>query len=550
MYAIYDYLSGKLSPRKFYGATPMKKSYLVTPIVFCLGLVSSPASAATPIFLQKISFEKLQNSYQIVLSKNQLTSSSTSLANALHLVSQHTDTKRITHKRLQQKYKGFPVFGGYAIVHGSQTMNGIVYDGLKAELGEPDVSFVDNAEHALGNFKEQYSTNPISEATAVPMVYIDENHQAFWAYKLSLLVTPLRGGPARPTTIVDAKTMKLLEQWDDLKTASAIVQAMGYGGNAKTGKYLYSKELPFLTITRDDTTSECSLENSDVKVVDMLHLMSGPKSTMQFDCPQSELAESNTYWTGYLGNGYDRKNGAYSPSNDALYAGQVIKDLYKKWYDVEVLSKLNKPMPLIMRVQYGSGYENAYWDSKQLTFGDGGRMMYPLVSVGIGAHEVSHGFTEQHSNLQYFGQSGGMNEAFSDMAAQAAEEYSNGKSSWLIGTEIMKESSGITALRFLEQPSKDGSSIDSADQYHKGIDVHHSSGVYNHFFYILAHQTGWNVKDAFHVMVKANMDYWTPYTTFNEGACGVLSAAKDLDFSDDAIKYAFDQVSVNYSKCA
>jgi pseudolysin len=528
----------------------MKKNHVVTPVVFCLGFVSFPASAATPIFLQKTSFEQLQNSYQIVLSKNQLTSSSTKLPNALHLIGQHTDTNLITHKRLQQKYKGFPVFGGYAIIHGAQTMNGVVYDGLNADIGEPDASFVDNADHALGQFKEQYSTNPISEATAVPMVYIDEKHQAFWAYKVSLLVTPLIGGPARPTAILDAKTMKPFEQWNDLKTAGSIVQGMGYGGNAKTGKYLYAKELPFLTITRDDATSVCSMENTDVKVVDMLHLMTGPKSAMQFDCLQSELAASNTFWTGMLGNGYDRKNGGYSPSNDALYAGQVIKDLYKKWYDVEVLTKLNKPMPLIMRVHYGSGYENAYWDSKQMTFGDGGRMMYPLVSVGIGAHEVSHGFTEQHSNLQYFGQSGGMNEAFSDMAAQAAEYYSNGTSSWLIGAEIMKEASGWTALRFLELPSKDGASIDSADQYHKGIDVHHSSGVYNRFFYILAHQAGWSVKDAFHVMVKANMDYWTPYTTFNEGACGVLSAAEDLGLADEAIKYAFEQVSVNYSKCA
>jgi pseudolysin len=207
-------------------------------------------------------------------------------------------------------------------------------------------------------------------------------------------------------------------------------------------------------------------------------------------------------------------------------------------------------MQLVMRVHYGDGYENAYWDGKQMTFGDGENMMYPLVSLGVGAHEISHGFTEQHSGLEYYGQSGGMNEAFSDMAAQAAEYYSAGKSSWQIGPEIMKEDSGYDALRYMDKPSRDGSSIDSADEYYGGLDVHYSSGVYNHLFYSLATQEGWNVRKAFDVMVKANMDYWTPYTDFEEGGCGVLSAAKDLDFSLDAVKTSLKAVNINYQSCA
>ena len=52
-------------------------------------------------------------------------------------------------------------------------------------------------------------------------------------------------------------------------------------------------------------------------------------------------------------------------------------------------------------------------------------------------------------------QSGGMNEAFSDMAAQAAEVYAYGvgKNSWQIGPEIFKEKN--KALRYMDMPSKD-----------------------------------------------------------------------------------------------
>ena len=224
--------------------------------------------------------------------------------------------------------------------------------------------------------------------------------------------------------------------------------------------------------------------------------------------------------------------------------------MYSEWYNLHVLTVDEKPMKLVMRVHYGEGYENAYWDGEQMTFGDGDTMLYPLVSLGIGAHEISHGFTEQHANLEYFGQSGGMNESFSDMAAQTAEYFSVGKSSWAIGSEVMKEDSGYVALRFMDEPSRDGRSIDSADQYLEGMDVHYTSGVYNRLFYLLAHQPQWDVKQAFHVMVKANMDYWTPYSTFDEGSCGVINAAKDLGYSIDDVKQVLDEVAINYQACS
>ena len=283
----------------------------------------------------------------------------------------------------------------------------------------------------------------------------------------------------------------------------------------------------------------------------MLHKYSSKNAAMKFSCAKDIGDQSNaTFYTGYHEDGYDKDNGAASPTNDALYAGYVIKHMYHDWYGIEVLTKSDgSPMKLVMRVHYGDGYENAYWDGKQMTFGDGDTMMYPLVSLGVGGHEISHGFTEQHSGLEYFGQSGGLNESFSDMAAQAAEFYSAGKSSWQIGPEIMKEDSGYDALRYMDKPSRDGESIDTADDYYGGLDVHYSSGVYNHLFYILSNQPDWDIRKSFDVMVKANMDYWTPYASFDEAGCGVISAAKDLGFSIEDVKKSLTEVAVDYQKC-
>ncbi|WP_298626776.1 zinc metalloprotease ProA [uncultured Legionella sp.] len=540
----------------------MHPNYYLSPLAVALALgIASPVKAAEPVLLQKASIADVKQKFQ--LSVPGIMKGAAVSTDSLEFVKQRTDNNKVTHVRMQQQYAGFPVFGGYAIMHSMNSakmlanakagvkMNGVVYQGLQAELGQPKASFVKNASVALQQFKTKYANKRISEEQVTPMVYIDEKHHAHWAYKVSVFVSHDDRIPERATAILDAETNKPFVQWDDVKTERVAAKGMGFGGNRKIGEYQFGKDLPLLDLSRDNDAELCFMENDNVKVVDMQHKYYSKNKPMEFSCKSVLGNQSNIYFTGYSADGYDRDNGAASPTNDALYAGYVIKHLYHDWYGIEALTKRDgTPMQLVMRVHYGYGYENAYWDGKQMTFGDGDTMMYPLVSLGVGSHEVSHGFTEQHSALEYFGQSGGMNESFSDMAAQAAEFYSVGKNSWQIGSEIMKEDSGYEALRYMDKPSKDGMSIDVADDYYGGLDVHYSSGVFNHLFYILANQTDWNVRKAFDVMVKANMDYWTPYSTFDEGGCGVLSAAKDLGYSLDDVKKSLSEVTINYQSCS
>lgn len=536
----------------------MHPNYYLSPIVVALALgMASPVKAAEPLPLHQLSIDQLKQKFQLALPG---VMSGTAISNdSLRFVREHADNNHVSHVRMQQLYAGFPVVGGYAILHSTSAakslatskatvkMNGTVYQNLSAELGQPHASFVKNAATALVGFKAQYASNNVSEEAVTPVVYMDNNNKAHWAYKVSVFVRHNDRIPQRPTAIVDAQTYKPFIQWDDVKTEKSTVSGVGFGGNHKTGEVQYGKDLPLLEMTRDDAKEMCFMETKDVKVIDMKHKYRSTKKPMNFACKTNP---DNKYMTGYNADGYDKDNGAASPTNDALYAGWVIKHMYHDWYGLEALSKSDgTPMQLVMRVHYGEGYENAYWDGRQMTFGDGDTMMYPLVSLGVGAHEISHGFTEQHAGLEYYGHSGGMNEAFSDMAAQAAEYYSVGKNSWQIGPEIMKEDSGWDALRFMDVPSKDGSSIDTADDYYSGLDVHYSSGVFNRMFYLLASQPEWNTRKAFDVMVKANMDYWTPYSTFNEGGCGVLHAAKDLGYSLDDVKTSLDEVAIDYEAC-
>lgn len=322
--------------------------------------------------------------------------------------------------------------------------------------------------------------------------------------------------PTRPFTMLDAHTGEVIDRWEGIAHAQV---GTGPGGNEKTGMYEYGTDYHYLDVLENGT--ECVMESENVVTVDLNGATDGD-TTYRYECPRNE---------------HKAVNGAFSPLNDAHYFGNIVFDMYKNWFDTAPLS-----FKLMMRVHYGSNYENAFWDGKAMTFGDGESFFYPLVSLDVSAHEVSHGFTEQNSGLVYANQSGGMNEAFSDMAGEAAEYYMKGTNDWMVGRDIFKEEG---ALRYMDDPSRDGSSINNASEYYDGLNVHYSSGVFNKAFYHLATTQGWDTKKAFELFVLANQIYWSENSDFWQGACGVKNSATDLGYSADDVVAAFNLVGVS-----
>lgn len=507
--------------------------------------------------------EAIDVSHQSVTMLKPFLSKTTSSLSSLKLLSQDTDFNQTTHTKLQQTYQGYPVWGGEVIVHTPKglntsfsslanekaTMNGTIYEKLADDISMPPVVDTQNAiKQAQAIYQNKTGIKAsITEPQAELMVYIDDQNKAHWAYLVNFIVKKSKGMIEKPTYVLDANTFKIYEEWDDIQTLEK-VSGGGFGGNPKLGKLMYDglrRHLPTLTMSRDVSNKTCFLQNDDVTVKDVRK----NDAISEFACASVDKNHNNIYWSADLG----AINDAYSPDNDALYIGKIVKEMYQKWYDIPVLADTNgNPMMLNMRVH--EDMENAYWDGKQMTFGDGGDYFYPLVSLGVGAHEVSHGFTQQHSNLFYAFQPGGMNESFSDMAAQAAEYYSTGTNSWQIGPEIVKDSG---ALRYMDEPTKDCNgrapgdkcSISNAKDFTRGLNVHYSSGVFNKAFYLIATSPDWNTKKAFDIMVKANQHYWTKYSTFNRAACGVVSAAKDYNYSVNDVKKAFQEVGVDASNC-
>lgn len=519
------------------------------PIIFSaiLALVSSCIHAATPIDLRHQALTALKS---FVADKT-----------ALIKCDSETDFNQTTHTRLQQTYAGYSVWGASPVMHESRyplektTMNGLIYRDLAADLGEVPAYILSAAQQdkVLQQAVELYekasgARSDIGEATAKVIIYVDANNQAHWAFIASFLTKSGQGTPIRPTYIFDAIKLNLYQQWNNIKSLEKALGG-GFGGNQKTGKHSYDSlagDFPKLEIQRDTQSKFCYLKNADVAVKDARNQF----SIVKYSCPEKNPQHNNLFWDADL----DGINGAYSPDNDALYIGKIVKDMYQKWYGIPVLTKNGKPMMLDMLVH--AKMENAMWDGREMIFGDGGSYFYPLVSLGVGAHEISHGFTEQHSNLEYYGQSGALNESFSDMASKAAEFYALGSNDWRMGADIVKAKD--KALRYMDEPTRDcpsggrpgnDCSISHVKDYRAHLDVHYSSGVFNKAFYLLSTAPGWNTKKAFDVMVHANAHYWTATDNFAAAACGVIDAAKDYKYDVASVAKAMTAVGIKTVDC-
>lgn len=432
-------------------------------------------------------------------------------------------------KRYQQYFQGIPVEGFTLAARADsgtlETIKGTMLEDVEKDLNTKSIAGIkfDNVsafENAVKLHLENSKTKSkisldeklkVVENVHSDLVIIeDQKRTARLVYKVSW-VDYSEKEPTRPFKMIDANTGEIVKEWEGM----AHRDADGPGGNQKTGKYLYGTDFPALNV--DDN---CRMSSPNVDTINLNHATSGG-SIHQFTCPTNTVKEIN---------------GAYSPLNDAHFFGNVVFDMYSDWYNTAPLTQ-----KLRMRVHYSNSYENAFWDGQQMTFGDGRNTFYPLVSLDVSAHEVSHGFTEQNSNLTYSGQSGGINEAFSDIAGEAAEFFMKGTNDFLVGSEIFKSNG---ALRYFEDPTQDGRSIGHADDYTSGMDVHYSSGVFNRAFYLLSNTAGWDVRKAFDVFVLANQTYWNASTNYNQGGCGVYNAAGDLNYNQADVRTAFATVGV------
>jgi Zn-dependent metalloprotease len=222
------------------------------------------------------------------------------------------------------------------------------------------------------------------------------------------------------------------------------------------------------------------------------------------------------------------------------FAGKV-RDYFSKVLKRNSID--NKGMDLILNVHFGQDYMNAFWDGDEMTFGDGdGEIFISFTrSLEVVAHELAHGVTQFSADLEYFSQSGALNEHFSDVFGSAITQHAlkqdAGQADWLVGDEIMGPDLYGEALRSMQAP---GTAYDNKllgkdpqpahmNDYYTGDDdnqgVHINSGIPNRAFYLVAMEVG--TDKAALIWYHALQKLWTT-AKFNDAVDVIVDSARIL----------------------
>src|SRR3954452_2035561 len=251
-------------------------------------------------------------------------------------------------------------------------------------------------------------------------------------------------------------------------------------------------------------------------------------------------------------------------AGDEAYAGvDGTLALYREVYSRE--SYDGRGAPVVATVHYEQGYDNAFWDGRQLVFGDGDGKVFDRFTrpVDVLGHELTHAVTQFTANLTYQGQSGALNESMSDVFGSCVKQRLLGQSAdqadWLIGAGIFLPSVQGKALRSMSEPGtaydddvigKDPQ-VGSMDKYVDTQDdnggVHLNSGIPNRAFYLAATAMGGNACEAagkvWYAALTSGIGADTDFAGF--AAATVAAAEQVSPEAADAVRSAWEQVKVS-----
>ncbi|WP_206503977.1 M4 family metallopeptidase [Streptomyces chrestomyceticus] len=441
------------------------------------------------------------------------------------------DADGTTHTRYDRTFAGLPVLGGDLIVH--RAKGGAVKSTTKANSAKiavasttPKIAPKAAAQAAQGTAKSFGAQQ--AAAVAPKKVVWAASGKPVLAYDTVVGGFQKDGTPNQLHVITDANTGKKIFQYQGIENGAG---TSTYSGSVEIGT---KKGADGYELTDDGR---------------------GGHSTFNLDGSESGDGKLFTNKDDKWGNG--KADDPATAAVDAAYGAQLTWDYYKNVHGRAGIKGDGKGAT--SRVHYGQNYSNAFWDDSCfcMTYGDGEGNKKPLTSIDVAAHEMSHGVTSATANLTYSGESGGLNEATSDIFGTAVEFFAKNKEDagdYLIGEKLDIAGDG-KPLRYMDKPSKDGQSLDNWSPDAGNVDVHYSSGIANHFFYLLSEGSGAKEIDgvkydsptadgkkvegigrdkAEKIWFKALTTYMTSNTDYKGAREATVKAATDLYGADGA----------------
>ncbi len=458
----------------------------------------------------------------------------------LKIQSADIDSLKMAHTKVRQTVNEVPVWEGEAIVHlKADGSLATITDDLKAGINvatAPNFS----AEKAVELAKGSISSSDSSKSQAAELktdlwIYRGEDRDHL-AYRVRIDDSENQKNPSMPVIFVDAQTGEIVFSYDNLQTGtgSSLYSGTVSIDTSATGGTFYMEDLTRKqgTFTMNNTgNTSTGTGGTQSRYTDTDDNWNVTNQRAGVDAHYG-AAETLDYYRNVQGrNGID---GNYGPGTTTAAANSAVK-------------------LLVSRVHFGSGYNNAFWNGSNMTYGDGdGSSFTPLTTLDICGHEMTHGVTERTAGLVYQKESGAINEAMSDILGSMVELYSKGGAvtadTWKIGEDAYTPGTAGDALRRMDNPNAVGDPDHYSVRLYAGTctpsnandqcGVHTNSSIVNHTYYLNAaggtnRVSGVSVPAigtaaAEKIWFRALTVYMTSGTTFSQARTATLNAATDL----------------------
>ncbi|MGW6460844.1 M4 family metallopeptidase [Streptomyces sp. NPDC055078] len=378
------------------------------------------------------------------------------------------DRDGTTHTRYERTYAGLPVLGGDLVLAetktgANQSLTRASQTPLRGVTTTARLAPATAEKQALGRARAEGSTRTDADRAPRKVIWLGEGATPVLAYETVVGGLQHDGTPNELHVVTDATTGKKLYEWQAVHNGTGHTQ---YSGQVAVGSTAAGSSYNLTDAARGGHRTY----NLSGGTPGTPTLFSGPDDTWGDGTPQNpETAGA-----------------------DAAYGAGVTWDYFK---DVQGRNGIRGDgAGASSRVHYGTNYVNAFWQDSCfcMTYGDGQGNAKPLTALDVAAHEMTHGVTSATAKLVYSGESGGLNEATSDIFAAAVEFHANNPEDpgdYLVGEKIDIRGNG-TPLRYMDQPSKDGPSLDYWFAGMGSQDVHYTSGPANHWFYLVSEGSG------------------------------------------------------------
>jgi len=453
------------------------------------------------------------------------------------------DANGASHVRFERTYHGLEVVGGDFVVHQGK---GGAFRSVSGRTMTPfQLPTTASVKASTATAKAAAVVDFATSHATHDLVVLAVHRAPTLAWRVDVTGRNSDGSPAGEYVFVGARNGKVLDHW------ASVLEDTGSG-----------------TGVVDGTVSlETTLSGGQYTMVDGTR---GGNATYNGPLANSStpiFSDADNVW----GNG--STSNAQSAGVDAHYGIAETWDFYKNTYGRSGIANDGKGARSFV---HDGAYVNASWSDSCfcMRYGDGDSTTYPLVALDVAGHEMSHGVTSRTAALTYRGESGGLNEANSDIFGTMVEWYANNANDvpdYVIGEEIYRNyNPALNYIRRMDKPSMDGASQDCWSTATKRVDVHYSSGPANHYFYLLSEGSGAKTINgiaynsptcngstitgighdaAAKIWYRALTVYMTSSTNYAGARVANINAATDLYGASStqvaAVKAAWSAVSVN-----